>query len=218
MNHKLVGRGVLTAPRTGGLRTARPTLRDSWESPSESQYLFAVFDAALEFGSLELLFGEDHVPAFAHFERAASGASLDELKKPGELAWSQLEISIPEFIPQKRDGNRAARDGLENDGCVRAEFGVTFEVTLPVNTALPHRGPLQGCAVLDRPESGIANARGQCVRTQHFEILQRVFQRPGRVARIHRGPDKVAPGLLDERDQFPRLHVPGVVLDGDFHS
>src|SRR5207244_445087 len=159
----------------------------SWESPSESQYLLAVFDAALEFGSLELLFGKDHVPAFAHFERAASGASFDELKKPGELAWSQLEISIPEFIPQKRDGNRAARDGLENDGCVRAEFGVTFEVTLPVNTPLPHRGPLQGCAVLDRPESGIANARGQCARTQHFEIWQRVFQRPGRVPRIHRG-------------------------------
>jgi len=43
------------------------------------------------------------------------------------------------------------------------------------------------------------------------------FQRPHRVARIYANTDEVFSSAFDQRLQLPRLHIPRVVLNGDFN-
>ena len=47
--------------------------------------------------------------------------------------------------------------------------------------------------------------------------MQRVFQGPRGVARIHRRTDELAPGFFDEPDQLPGLHVTCVILHRNLH-
>ena len=100
----------------------------------------------------------------------------------------------------------------------RTQLGEALEVSLQINSALAHRRPLHRCAVRRFPDGGIAQAGREHIRREDFEAGQRIFQGPDRVAGIHVRPDIILARRFDQRDEFPRLHVARVILDGDLHA
>jgi hypothetical protein len=53
---------------------------------------------------------------------------------------------------------------------------------------------------------------------ERLEAGDRILERPRGVARIDVDADVVGAGRFDESGQLPRLHVAGVVLDGDLDA
>ena len=53
---------------------------------------------------------------------------------------------------------------------------------------------------------------------EFFQVPQRILQSSGGVAHVEVGADIILAGGLNQLDQFPGLHVTGVVLDGDLNS
>ena len=104
------------------------------------------------------------------------------------------------------------------DGHAGAALLEDVEERGQVQAALAHRGPLHGDAVGGLPDHVVAEAGGEDVGRERFEAGERVFERPRGVAGVEVHAHVILAGGLDELLQLPRLHVAGVVFDGDFDA
>ena len=77
---------------------------------------------------------------------------------------------------------------------------------------------MHGRTVGRLPDRRVAQAGSHDISREDFQAGTRVLERPAGVARIDVRADVVLARALDQHDQLPRLHVAGVVFDGDFHA
>ena len=100
----------------------------------------------------------------------------------------------------------------------RAALLEEIEEAGQIGAALAHRRPLRRHPLRRFPEHRVAEARREHVRSHRGERGERILERPAGVARVEVDAHIVRPGRLDERLQFPRLHVAGMVFHRDLHA
>ena len=64
----------------------------------------------------------------------------------------------------------------------------------------------------------VAHVAGEDVRGERLERQVRVLDGPQRIARVEAGADEIRAGGLDQYLQLARLHIAGMILDGDLQA
>ena len=145
-------------------------------------------------------------------------AAFGEGEEFGELGGADGFVALPEVWFEVGGGAGEAADDFEDEGGVGGEFGEAAGVGFGVHDAVAHGGPLDLAAVVVFPDHAVADAAADCDWAEDFEVLHGVFEGPCGVAAVDGAAGEVAAGLVDEGEEFPCLHIAGVVFDGDFDA
>ena len=104
------------------------------------------------------------------------------------------------------------------NGDLRAKLGEALEIGFEVDVSFAHGGPLHLGSGFGFPDHGIAQAGAGGVGRENLEVSKGIFEGPGGIAGVDVGADIIRSGGLDEGDEFPGLHVAGMIFDGDLDA
>ena len=127
-------------------------------------------------------------------------------------------VRLPELFGLVRKIAREAGNRLDVDRDRGTERGPSGGIFFPVDEALAGGRPRDARSVGRLPDHVVAQARADGIRTEAFEHVERVFERPCGVAGVDIRADEIPARGFDEIDEFPRVHVARVVLDRDLHA
>src|SRR6185312_1796867 len=144
-------------------------------------------------------------------------AFLSEIEEALILPGGRGLVGLPEFrIVNREHAGIRPHDDFGGKPAARAQLDELPDVAVNIDIAFACAAPPDGNAGGGHPDVGVAHVAGQHVRMQGFEGEVRVFESAHRIAGIDADADKVASRAFDQHFQFARLHVPGVIFNGDF--